>query len=218
MEETMKTASSWGSPPPRFYRFLKRVQLTQCPSYDFDLAVLGCADGKFVLPAARKGLRVFAIDVDEIALFGGQKLGIGGNVEVLGLSKRLKAEALSLAVTISKGDFAETPPVKCRSVWVSGAVQYSFNQPKSAAQLVDKTTAYVASGGLLYIDYMLPYEDKYKGRANCPDAEWWQHWGKTIEGWTLLYNRVFPPSLDRAHVEFPVDHYHQWGHILLRKG
>src|SRR5262245_20787117 len=59
-----------------------------------DLAVLGCADGKFVLPAARLGFRVLAIDIDEIALYGGPKPGVGGTVTMPGLVARLGKEKL----------------------------------------------------------------------------------------------------------------------------
>jgi len=96
-------------------------------------------------------------------------------------------------------------------------VQYSCNIQYSSTKILSYIQRFVNRGGLLYIDYMLPFEEKYKGRPNCPDARWWKDWSKTQVGWSVLYNRVLPPTLDLAHIEFPVDHYHQWGHLLMKR-
>jgi hypothetical protein len=213
----MKTSSSWGEPPSRFYRFLRNALQAEAPSAAYDLAVLGCADGKFVLPAARQQMRVYAIDLDEIALGGGIKPGVGGEVYVPGLRKRLAMEGLSDHVDVVHGDFTTCKPILSRCVWVSGAVQYSFNMPKDADQILSAIKGYVAVGGLLYIDYMLPFEAKYKGRPNCPNADWWREWVSVQEFWKVLHHIVLRPTPDKAHVEFPVDHYHQWGHLLMNR-
>ncbi|SCB53141.1 hypothetical protein GA0061099_10505 [Bradyrhizobium yuanmingense] len=96
-------------------------------------------------------------------------------------------------------------------------VQYSCNIPNSALTIVSHLQQFVGVGGLLYIDYMLPYEEKYKGRPNCPEASWWKTWAASLKDWIVLHNRVLQPTLDPAHIEYPVDHYHQWGHVLLRR-
>ena len=95
----MRTASLWGKPPSRFYRFLRKVSSLTCDSSP-SLAVLGCADGKFVLPAARRGFNVLAIDVDHVALYGGLKPGIGGVNHMPGLVARLKTENLAQAAAL----------------------------------------------------------------------------------------------------------------------
>lgn len=56
----MKTSSLWGQPQSRYYSYLARIEAaeaTKAPA----LAVIGCADGKYVLPAARKGFDVWAV-------------------------------------------------------------------------------------------------------------------------------------------------------------
>ena len=86
------------------------------------VAVLGCADGKFVLPAARRGHRVVAIDVDPVALYGGEKSGLEGPVWMRGLVWRLDKERLRQRVRVINGDFARDAPVCCCQVVVtSGA-------------------------------------------------------------------------------------------------
>lgn len=211
------TTSLWGPPPSRFYRFLKQLHEERSRDEEFDLAVMGCADGKFVLPAARRGLRVLAVDVDAVALFGGPKPGLGGIVEMPGLQKRLEAEGLQEMVEVQCSDFTKIAVRSCRAVFTSGAIQYSLNGDATAESLLTTVMRFVSKHGLFYIDYMLPFEDKYKGRPNCPSAAWWKEWANGLSGWIVEYNRVLPPVRDVAHVEYPVDHYHQWGHLLARR-
>lgn len=212
----MKTASLWGPPPSRFYSFLRVV------SGRFGagarLAILGCADGKFVLPAVRSGFSVMASDMDGVALYGGSKPGPGGEpVWMPGLVARLKAEGLQDAVEVRHGDFTTGSPDQFDAVFTSGAIQYSANSGRSAEQLMQTVLAYVGPKGFLYADYMLPFEEKYRGRANCPDAGWWRAWASTQEDWRVRFNRVQAPTRDFPHVEMPAEHWHQWGHLLMER-
>ncbi|GGW75778.1 class I SAM-dependent methyltransferase [Streptomyces caelestis] len=213
----MKTSSLWGAPQSRYYRFLQRIQeVTESPNPA--LAVIGCADGKYVLPAARKGFTVWANDIDEVALFGGTKTDASGEVLMPGLASRLKSEGLEDSVEVVHGDFMENCPDRTfDAVFTSGALQYSNNLHHTLEEMVTKVGSLVRPGGLLYIDYMLPYEEKYKGRPTCPDAGWWKEYFESRDEWDVKHNRVMPPTLDRAHVEYPVDHYHQWGHLLAER-
>lgn len=213
----MKTTSLWGAPPSRYYRFMRRVERHYGGSGRLRFAVLGCADGKFVLPAARRGHDVLAIDLDATALFGGVKASPQGEVFMPGLVWRLERENLGRRVKVIRGDFARDAPVRpCEAVLTSGALQYSFNTPNPMDRMVERVKKYVVSGGFLYVDYMLPYEAKYRGRPNCPTREVWASYFPRPE-WAVLSHRVLGPVRDRAHVEFPVDHYHQWGHLLAQK-
>lgn len=213
----MKTSSLWGTPPSRFYRFLRQLG-DRVEGNPPTLAVVGCADGKFVVPAARRGVRVWAIDIDEVALFGGKKHDASGEVYMPGLEARVKEEKLEEFVEIAHGDFMESAiDRKFDAVFTSGALQYSNNLEHSLSEMVDAVGDLVSAGGLFYLDYMLPFEDKYKGRPNCPEAPWWADYFAQRSHWELKYNRVMPPTLDRAHVEYPVDHYHQWGHALATR-
>jgi SAM-dependent methyltransferase len=210
-----KTSSLWGRPPARYYRFLNLAE--QRVKGPLRMAVLGCSDGKFVLPAARRGHTVFAIDIDEIALFGGPKLGPEGEIIMPGLTSRLKAEALVERVTVVHGDFVEHPPLQpCDAVFTSGAIQYSRNLIHALSDVVSAIQAYVAPGGYLYIDYMLPLKPHQSERENFPSREKWSTFF-SAPAWDLLYNRVLPPVFERAHVDNPVDHFHHWGHLLVRR-
>ena len=57
------------------------------------------------------------------------------------------------------------------------------------ANMVRRVKSYIGRKGLLYVDYMLPYESKYKGRQNCPTRSVWAAYSQE-RGWRLVYNRV----------------------------
>ncbi|MCX5195073.1 class I SAM-dependent methyltransferase [Streptomyces sp. NBC_00249] len=213
----MKTSSLWGKPQSRYYSYLARIEAAEAAKAP-TLAVIGCADGKYVLPAARKGFEVWAVDVDDIAVNGGVKQDASGEVQVPGLVSRVKQEDLSDRVEVTCGDFMDFPrPGQFDAVFTSGALQYSFNSRHRLAGMVDAVCDLVRVGGLVYFDYMLPLEKKYKGRENCPEAQWWKDHFAGRSDFQVLHHRVLPPVLDKAHIEFPVDHYHQWGHLLVRR-
>src|SRR5258705_6904471 len=54
------TSSLWGKPPSRYYALLRRAESSKRGGRPH-LAVLGCSDGKFVLPTARGGFTVMAL-------------------------------------------------------------------------------------------------------------------------------------------------------------
>jgi hypothetical protein len=212
----MKTSSLWGAPPTRYYSFLKRVE-QHFHSQPINVAILGCSDGKFVVPAARRGHTIFAIDVDEVALFGGVKEGPQGRVHMPGLVTRLEAEGLLDRVQVVYGDFvSHRPVVPSEAVFTSGALQYSRNLIHTMDQMVQSVQLYIKPEGYLYVDYMLPLEEKYEGRNNYPGRATWSSYFSDDQ-WQVLYNRVLPPVFESAHVDNPLDHYHHWGHLLVHR-
>lgn len=213
----MKTSSLWGKPQSRYYSYLNRIEPAE-PGRPSSLAVVGCADGKYVLPAARQGFDVWAIDIDEIAINGGTKHDDSGATPMPGLRARLEQEGLADRVDVRCGDFmTERPDRLFDGVFTSGALQYSFNSVHRLARMVESMVSLARPGGYVYFDYMLPLEEKYKGRENCPEREWWTAHFADRPDVAVLHHRVLPPVMDKAHVEFPVDHYHQWGHLLVRR-
>ena len=51
-----KTKSIWGNPPKRLYRLIDLAENNI--GKDFNACIVGCSDGKFLLPFARKGIKV----------------------------------------------------------------------------------------------------------------------------------------------------------------
>ena len=181
------------------------------------VTILGCADGKFVLPPARRGHRVVAFDIDGVALFGGQKRGPQGAVHMPGLVARLEQEALRKQVTVVHGDFVEIPAqTPSHLVFTSGALQYSRNLRHRMTDMVTALQAHVASGGFLYVDYMLPLKPDHRERENYPGRAQWEAFFYEPE-WQLLSHRVLPAQFEAGHVDLPVGHLHRWGHLMARR-
>jgi hypothetical protein len=216
MTTAKKTSSLWGKPPKRYYKFLKHVE-QEFARRRLKVAILGCSDGKFALPAARRGHSVLAIDIDGVALYGGNKTGPSGEVYMPGLVARLRTEGLESQVQVIHDDFVNySPPTRYHAVFTSGAIQYSCNLKHSMLLMIEGVLSYVANSGFIYIDYMLPMEEKYRGRDNYPGREEWQNFFPE-NSWEVIYNRVLPPVFEQAHVDNPVDHYHHWGHLFARR-
>jgi len=98
----LKSKSVWGYPPRRFFKFLDRLRKKKLPK---TLCILGCSDGTYVLPAAKRGFKVLAIDIDKIAIYGGKIIIAAQTVVVKGLVDRLKEDRLERYVEVVNGDF-----------------------------------------------------------------------------------------------------------------
>ena len=65
----MKTKSIWGNPPTRLYKLLNLSKKEW--GNNFTVCIVGCSDGKFLMPFARNEIKVTGYDIDEVALYGG---------------------------------------------------------------------------------------------------------------------------------------------------
>jgi SAM-dependent methyltransferase len=181
------------------------------------LAVIGCADGKFVLPAARRGYQVLAVDIDGIALFGGMKTGPGGPTHMPGLQARLAAEGLLGQVSIRHSDLMDLGESwKADIVFSSGALQYSRNLRHRMADMIEKIKDQGCGNAFVYFDYMLPLQPEHVGRDNYPSRQLWEAFFHAPQ-WEIISHRLLRPQFEAAHVDLPVDHEHHWGHLFARR-
>ena len=156
----MKTKSIWGIPPKRLYKLINLAE--ERYDSDFKSCIVGCSDGKFLIPFARKGHFVKGYDIDDVALFGGKKVFpiVPRKIiqqyskdfmsedyelkeeEVMGVCKRLKKENLSGNAIIEKRDFYKNvPDEKFDVVFTSCSLHYSVNKEftlKEMNELVKK--------------------------------------------------------------------------------
>ena len=65
----MKTKSIWGNPPTRLYKLINLAK--EKWGTNFSACIVGCSDGKFLMPFAREKIKVTGYDIDDIALYGG---------------------------------------------------------------------------------------------------------------------------------------------------
>ncbi len=214
MKLKRRSASLWGPPPSRFFRLLRLVE-SSIAERPIRVSILGCSDGKFVIPAARRGHRVLAVDIDPVALFGGSKPGVGGPVKMPGLTARLNQENLQRTVRVVHADFVtfRAPRARSHLVFTSGSIQYSYNLRHSLHAVIKAIQSFALSGGFVYVDYMLPLIDQHLTRPNFfARGALREHF--PAPNWQIIYDRVLPPLRERAHVDNPEDHVHHWGHLL----
>ncbi len=234
----MKTKSIWGNPPTRLYKLINIAKKDW--GKDFNACIVGCSDGKFLMPFAREHIKVTGYDIDAIALYGGvkdfpiikekKKYSYFPNFKseefeleskkVLGVTERLEIEKISEYATIEKRDFYRNlPKEKFNVVFTSCSLHYSANQDFTLEDKTKKLQSIVLPNGYLYIDYMMAIdENDYK---TYPSSKFYRK--KEIlnyfnEDWEILsFRENNNPSFEGAHVDCVRDHFHRFGYILARR-
>lgn len=237
----MKTKSCWGEPPSRLYRFIRMLK-SEFPN-GACICVVGASDGKFVFPFLRNGFRVTAYEIDDVALYGGvkkfpitrEKINIVKQVYVEspdkitynrlptieipdGLIARSKAEGLQDMLQIKKRNYYKSPSnEKYDVVFTSCSIPYECNLDIPVNDIMDSLINSVATGGYLYMDYMMPLEDRHlwKSKHYFRTGEIKKYF--TIDKWDIIYNyEMRRPVFEAAHVDRPEDHFHCFGYILAK--
>ena len=234
----MKTKSIWGNPPKRLYKLMNIAKKDW--GRDFTACIVGCSDGKFLMPFAREHIKVTGYDIDEIALYGGEKDFpiIKEKVKyqyspdfkseqfdletkrVLGVVERLEIEGLSDYAIIEKRDFYKNlPKEKFNVVFTSCSLHYSANQKFTLKDKTKKLQSIVLPKGYLYIDYMMAIDEN--DYTTYPTVKFYRK--KEIlnyfnEDWEIISLRENNgPSFEKAHVDCVRDHFHRFGYILARR-
>lgn len=236
----MKTKSLWGQPPKRLYKFIDLVN--QRADNMLHICVVGASDGKFVLPMLRKGLSVTAIEIDNIAIHGGEKIvplprknvvkinykegqGVPEYPEIpyqkimaTGLLERVQKEKLEAKFELLEMDFYHNVSQnQYDAVFTSCSMQYKGNRDLSLQKALQRLQDAVKPGGLLYMDYMMPPEDSHDWKS-----ELFLRTGQIKaffqNGWKIIHLRELKkPVFEAAHVDRPSDHFHRFGYILAEK-
>lgn len=234
----MKTKSIWGNPPTRLYKLLNLAKNEW--GKNFTACIVGCSDGKFLMPFARDGIKVTGYDIDDIALYGGYKefpiikekikhsytpnfKSKDFDLEtkkVLGITERLELENISQYATIEKRDFYRFLPTnKFNVVFTSCSLHYSANQDFTLEDKTKKLQEIVLPNGYLYIDYMMAIDEN--DYNSYPTSKFYRK--NEIkkyfnDDWEILSFRENKfPTFEGAHVDCVKDHFHRFGYILARK-
>lgn len=235
----MKTSSCWGVPPTRIYKFINFLLKNKI---DASVCVIGCSDGKFVIPFLRKGFKVTAIDFDRVALYGGEKLKPINRTNIIktkychmdtapkyiklqsesvlinGLKRRAEIEGLTHNLSIIETDFYKYPPNESFDVlFTSCSLQYKSNRLIPVKNIIETLKTHVNINGYLYMDYMMPLEDTHTWKSD--------HFFRTgqirtlfSKGWKIIYIREMKkPIFEAAHIDRLEDHFHRFGYILAQK-
>lgn len=234
----MKTKSIWGNPPKRLYNLIKIAEKNF--NKNFIACIVGCSDGKFLMPFARNNINVVGYDIDDIALYGGVKAFpivnkkvkfeytknfISPNYDleekrVLGVTERIELENVSNYTKIEKRDFYKNvPDEKFDVVFTSCSLHYSVNSNFTLKDKTEKLQSIVAKNGYLYMDYMMAIdEDDYE---SYPDYKFFRK-NEILkyfdENWDIIsFKENHNPTFEGAHVDCVRDHFHRFGYLLARR-
>ena len=150
----LQTKSIWGNPPQRFYNFLKYAEKYNLKK---NLLVIGCSDGTYVIPAAKRGFDVVGIDIDREAIYGGASVLVGNHyLKNSGLKKRLELEKDVVGKVFYKVcDFMNyNPKDKFSLIFTSGSIHYEQNRDKNLEQMITKMINMLCDKGILLIEYI----------------------------------------------------------------
>lgn len=233
----MITSSCWGKPNGRIYKFIKKYGKNLN-----NVCIIGCSDGKYVFPFLRNGYSVTAIDIDKVALFGGEKESPvkRANAEkreyvqtnskpvydkvktervcILGLEQRARLEKLDKKLSIIERDVYHNPIDQSFDVvFTSCSIQYKGNRDISAENIMSTLKGMVNPDGYLYMDYMMPLQDihEWKSELFFRKGQIKEYFDDT---WEIFYiYEMSKPVFEFAHIDRNEDHFHRFGYILARK-
>ncbi|MGF0173204.1 SAM-dependent methyltransferase [Streptomyces sp. Marseille-Q5077] len=205
------TRSLWQDTRTFFPLFLSLIEERAVSS----VCVVGASDGKFVLPLARRGIRVVAIERDGAAINGGPVV-LPGHVEstMPGLRKRLAEEGLSDSVEIVEADIlgSSLKVEPSDAVWTSCSWHYSINHNRPLIDFVSAMKDLCRSdGGVFGAEYMMPVEPRHLTMEHYPEEG---EMRRFFPGWSIEWEAYTPPFLEAPHVEQLRDHVHRMGLII----
>ena len=186
--------STWQSTRTFFPLFARQCELERART----IAVVGAADGKFVIPMARAGASVTAIECDRAALDG--------------LRRRLDAEHLTDRVQIITTDVLDLVNFDIHdAVWTSCSWHYSRNHRRPLQEFTDSLERLCAPHGLLGAEYMMPTEPRHER------IEHYLSEGRIrsyLPRWSLIWETYTPVFDEAPHPGQPKPHQHRMGFFL----
>jgi hypothetical protein len=182
------------------------------------VAVVGASDGKFVLPLARRGLHVVALERNPLAINGGPVILPGqGPATMPGLRKRLAEEGLAKRVQIVEADLLHlvTEPPPADAVWTSCSWHYTANHARPLADFINAMTGLCPrAGAVLGAEYMLPVQPHHLNIEHYPEQG---EVRRFFRGWAIDWETYTPPFIEAPHVEQLSAHSHRMGLIIATR-
>ncbi|GII22836.1 class I SAM-dependent methyltransferase [Planosporangium mesophilum] len=210
----MVTTSVWQDTRTFFPLFLDLLSARKVES----ACVVGASDGKFVLPLARRGIRVLAVERDPLALNGGQ-IALPGQMgsTMPGLRQRLAVEGLSSFVEIVESNLLDmqAPAQLFDAVWTSCSWHYSVNHSRPLADFIATMAALCRPHrGLLGAEYMMPVEPRHLSIEHYPEQG---EVRRLFRDWRIDWEAYTVPFLEAPHVEQFTEHIHRMGLIIATR-
>ena len=178
--------------------------------------VLGCSDGKFVIPLAAAGCTVTCVDVDPTMIDGGTVRYRGEDVRVAGLKANLASTGLTERCRIILADYMEEKlPAKYDFVLTSGSWAYNRNLRHGLAGVVEVMKRAVAPAGYLFADYLLPVTEQEYAIDLYPQPERLQEFFPP-DRWRTVHNKEVG-LIGESHYGQEELHQHNYGALLVQR-
>lgn len=178
--------------------------------------VLGCSDGKFVIPLVAAGVQVTAVDVDPVMLKGGTVTRGETAEEVRGLRRNLAEEGLVERCEIVEADFMDWQSDSVFDITLtSGSWAYNRNLHHGLGGVIGRMQRLVSPAGYLFADFLLPHTDAERKIDLYPEpAEL-----ATLfppEEWRTVHNEEVG-LIGESHYGMEEWHVHRYGALLVER-
>ena len=193
------TESPWASARTFFPIFIDRL----CAELAKTVLVVGASDGKFVLPLARKGLTVTAVDIDSEALLEGEQ----------SLRQRASMQGLADRVNCQHGDIRDMFVGDHDAVWTSCSWHYSRNFDRPLSSFIDALKSHVRPNGIFGAEYMMPVDLRHVEVVHYLEPG--EVWG-FLPDWTRLWDAYTTVYREEPHPGQPEPHVHRMGFIMAQ--
>lgn len=204
------TLSLWQGTRSFFPLFQRQLELVRAKR----VCVVGASDGKFVLPLARDGYRVTAIEYSPLAIDGGP-IPDGSGVHMPGLKARLAQERLADQVEIVLSDITVlADQLPHDGVWTSCSWHYSLNHVRPLGSFISSMQQLCAPDGIFGAEYMMPVEARHRSIEHYLDQ------GEILNyfpGWTSIWEAYTPEFTEEPHPEKRSAHRHRMGVYIARR-
>lgn len=178
--------------------------------------VLGCSDGKFVIPLAAAGCTVTCVDVDSVMLDGGEVVYRGERTKVRGLIANLAASGLTGRCVIVSADYMSWHTDAVYDfVITSGSWAYNRNLGYGLVGVVERMRDLVGVGGYLFVDYLLPVTDAERVIDLYPQPADLNPFFPA-PNWRIVRNDDVG-LIGESHYGQEEWHYHNYGMLLTRR-
>lgn len=199
----------WDKPNRRYFIFLNKIKEKGLP---LDLCVLGASDGNYVIPAAKKGFIVTAIENDPIALYGGKVLKGDKEFSTAGLVTNVKREGVKKFVKIYDSDYITSRISHSFSgVFTSGSIHYQGNSKHSFKRIMQRIQKYVSVKGLLLIEYIHTSKENWDPKRHFINTNKMSSFFRE-PAWTIFSNKR-KTYLEKSNPRNPKRHRIVWGRL-----
>lgn len=182
------------------------------------ICIVGASDGRFVLPLAKYGYKILAIENDTVLIDGGTVSGPNDTtIKVLGLKKRLAIEKITSKVEILTKNFLDIKTsLKADAIFTSSTWDCTINHSRPLKEYIMRMQEIVKIGGIFCAEYMMPCEARHKKIEHFLEEKQINNFFDSRK-WQILEEFFTPVFKDEPHIGKITSHNHRMGFFMAKK-